>query len=154
MKAKVTRVSWMALGILLIALFAIPALADPCLVVYPTGSCVYHYDTSIYYTVEPGDPLYDPMYDRGGEVLLRIDTNEVDLSIYQAPGLTGFAPSTDGNEGYFFTGHPFDLVVDGFNGDPITYHNILLVFEQDPDGEREPVDGDETSALHGVQAVV
>ncbi len=59
--------------------------ADPCLVVYSDGPCVYHYDPSEYYTVGPGDPLYDPMYDRGGQVLLEVGTNMIDLSIYQAP---------------------------------------------------------------------
>ena len=133
MKSQLTRGKLMALGAVAIALFAVPILADPCLVVYPTANCIYHYDINEYYTVGPGDPLYDPLYDRGGEVLLELGSDEVDLSIYQAPGLVGFTPSSGGNDGYFFTGHNFDLVVDGFNNAPTTYVNVLLVFEPDPD---------------------
>ena len=113
---------------LLALFFAVPSLADPCLVVYPNTYCVYHYDPMEYYTVGPGDPLYDPLYDRGGKVLLDVHTNAVDPSIYQAPFLMGFQPSTGGEEGYFFAGTEFDLIVDGFNNAPVTYTNILLVF--------------------------
>ena len=106
------------------------AWADPCLVVYPTGPCIYHYDTDEYYTVGPGHPLYDPAYDRGGDVLLETGSNEIDGSIYQAPGLAGFEPSTDGNDGYVFIGTEFDLVVDGFANAPTTYVNVLVVFDK------------------------
>lgn len=108
----------------------IAASPDPCLVVYPDVTCVYHYDVTEYYTVGPGHPLYDPMYDRGGEVLLEIGTDEIDLSIYQAPCLAGFEPSVEGNEGYFFTGTEFGLIIDGFSNRPTTYVNILVVFDQ------------------------
>lgn len=103
--------------------------ADQCLVVYPDVPCIYRYDPSEYYTVGPGDLLYDPEYDRGGEVLLETGTDEVDLSIYQAPNLTGFEPSYDGNEGYVFAGTGFTLFVDGFSNTPTTYVNILIVFD-------------------------
>jgi len=107
-------------------LFADP---DPCLVVYPSGPCVYYYDPSAYYTVGPGDPLYSPIYDRGGKVLLRIDNNLIDLSVYQAPGLTGFvACSTD--QGFYFDGTTFELIIDGFSHVPTTYVNILVVFDR------------------------
>jgi hypothetical protein len=102
--------------------------ADPCLVVYPSGPCVYHYESAEYYTVGPADPLYDPIYDRGGLVLLDINTNEVDLSIYQAPNLVGFVLDEE-NQGYYAVGNSIDLVVDGFSNMPTTYVNILLVFD-------------------------
>jgi len=105
-------------------------IADPCLVVYPDAACTYHYDPTEYYTVGPGHPLYDPMYDRGGEVLLEVGTNEVDMSIYQAPNLIGFESSIGGNDGYFFEGTDFTLYVDGFSNQPTTYVNILIVFDQ------------------------
>jgi hypothetical protein len=109
--------------------------ADPCLVVYPTVSCVYRYDSSEYYTVEPGHPLYDPDYDRGGEVLLETGTDEIDLSIYQVPSISGFEPSVDGEEGYLFSITDFSLVIDGFSNKLVTYVNILLVFDEvTPDG--------------------
>lgn len=111
-------------------LFAGAIHADPCLVVYPDVACVYHYDPSEYYTVGPGHPLYDPLYDRGGEVLLETGTNEVDLSIYQAPGLTGFEVSSDGNDGYVFAGTDFTLIVDGFSNNPTVFVNILVVFDR------------------------
>lgn len=117
---------------LLVLLSAAQLFADPCLVVYPEGICTYHYDTSEYYTVGPGDPLYDPVYDRGGEVLLEVGKDEVDLSIYQAPGLAGFKPWADGQDGFFILGNQFDLIVDGFSDVPTTYRNILLVFVPDP----------------------
>ena len=114
-------------------LFPVIAAADPCLIVYPTAPAVYHYDVNEYYTVSFGDSLYDPMYDRGGEVLIDINTGEIAMDIYQIPNLTGFTMSIDGNEGYFFTGSYFDFVIDGFNNEPTTYTNILLVFDPDPE---------------------
>jgi len=102
---------------------------DPCLVVYSDGPCTYHYDPSEYYTVGPGDPLYDPTYDRGGQVLLTIGTNAVDFSIYQAPYLTGFVQSTGGNDGFFIEGTNFGLIIDGFSHVPTTFVNILVVFD-------------------------
>lgn len=104
--------------------------ADPCLTVYPSCKCTYHYDINEYYTVGPGHPLYDPEYDRGGEVLLDINDDKIDESVYQAPELIGFEPSVDGNEGYVFGGLEYTLIVDGFNNEPITYENILIVFDQ------------------------
>lgn len=119
-------------------------LADPCLVVYPDAPCIYQYDPSEYYTVGPGDPLYDPLYDRGGEMLLEMGTGEVDLSIYQAPHLTGFAVTYDGNDGYMFGGTTFSLIVDGFSNEPTTYPNILVIFDKTVPAECVPeisVDG-------------
>lgn len=109
---------------------AVSVSADPCLVVYPDVSCVYHYDPAEYYTVGPGDPLYDPDYDRGGQVLLETGTDEIDMSIYQAPNLTGFESSVNGNEGYAFVSTQFNVIIDGFSNSPTTYQNILLVFDQ------------------------
>ena len=111
-------------------LLASAASADPCLVVYPTGPCVYHYDMTEYYTVGPGDPYYDAEYDRGGEVLLEMGSNEIDHSIYQAPGLMGFEVSTEGDDGFVFLNTEFELVIDGFSNSPTTYVNIILVFDQ------------------------
>jgi hypothetical protein len=117
---------------ILLAGFTISQLvsSDPCLIVYPGGPCLYWYDPSEYYTVAPGHPFYDPAYDRGGTVLLEIGTNQVDVSIYQAPGLLGFVVSTNGQDGYHFTGSDFQLIVDGFSNVPTTYSNILIVFDK------------------------
>jgi len=113
----------------LIATAAGPVQADPCLVVYPSSPCTYHYDPAEYYTVGPGDPLYDPLYDRGGQVLILTASNTIDLSIYQAPQLTGFVPDLN-DEGYYFDGTEFDLMIDGFSNSPTTYVNILVVFDK------------------------
>ena len=111
------------------------AHADPCLVVYPSGPCMYHYDPAEYYTVGPGDPLYNPLWDRGGKVLLEIGSNEIDYSIYQAPDLLGFQMSTGGNDGFVFIGTEFDLILDGFSPAPTTYVNIIVIFDRvDPSG--------------------
>jgi hypothetical protein len=109
------------------------AAADPCLVVYPTNPAFYHYDVKEYFTVGMGDTLYDPLYDRGGEVLIDIKTLEIAYDIYQIPNLLGFKMSMNGNEGYFFIGAYFELFVDGFSNEPVTYSNVLLVFEPDPE---------------------
>ena len=127
-----SRLALYGVAISLFLCLAGVASADPCLVVYPDAPCVYHYDTSEYYTVTSGHPLYDPAYDRGGEVLIETTTNTIDLSIYQAPNLAGFTPSVGGEEGYFFNFMTFTLFVDGFNNSPITYANILLVYEPQP----------------------
>ena len=103
-------------------------MADPCLVVYPGNDCIYMYGTSEYYTVDPEHPLYDPLYERGGEVLLETGSNEIDHSIYQAPNLIGFLPSYDGMEGYLFSGTHFTLILDGFSNNQTIYENIKLVF--------------------------
>jgi hypothetical protein len=87
--------------------------------------------------VGPGDPLYDPLFDLGGEVLIKIDPIDGDgiaLDVYQAPGLTGFVLD-EVNQGYFAVGVDYDLVIDGYNKVPTTYTNILLVFDGiEPDG--------------------
>jgi len=120
-------------SLLIAALFVLSSssiMADPCLVVYPGGPCVYRYDVNEYYTVGPGEPYYDAEYDRGGKVLLEIGSNEIDGSIYQAPMLAGFEESIDGNEGYIFVGTDFELIVDGFSNDPTTFVNVLVVFDK------------------------
>lgn len=122
--------SFWFLAALFILILGSTASADPCLVVYPTGPCVYHYDMTEYYTVGPGDPYYDAEYDRGGEVLLELGSNEIDHSIYQAPGLMGFEVSSEGNDGYVFLDTEFELVIDGFSNTPTTYPNIILVFDK------------------------
>ncbi len=105
-------------------------MADPCLVVYPDAPCIYQYDPSEYFTVGPGDPLYDPQYDRGGLVLLETGSGEIDLSIYQAPHITGFVATYDGNEGYIFGGTAFSLIIDGFSNVPTTYPDVLVIFDK------------------------
>ncbi|MHB8078670.1 MAG: hypothetical protein ACYDIE_05380 [Candidatus Krumholzibacteriia bacterium] len=104
------------------------AVADPCLVVYPDTPCVYHYSPSEYYVVGPGDPLYDPLHDRGGQVMLTVGTNEIDESVYQAPHISGFVADSS-EQGYYFEGDQFDLIIDGFANTPTTYVNVLLVFD-------------------------
>ena len=131
------RKSVKAFLIVFAALFVFPAAvvyADPCLIVYPDVPAKYHYDVNEYYTVGYGHPLYDPMYDRGGEVLIDINTGGIAYNIYQIPYLTGFEMSTNGQEGYFFIGSSFNLFVDGFSNAPTTYPNIILVFDTDPYG--------------------
>lgn len=104
------------------------ALADPCLVVYPNAPCVYHYSPAEYYTVGPGNALYNPLFDRGGRVLISIASNSIDQSVYQPPQLAGFvADGTD--QGYSFEGEQFDLIIDGFSNTPTTFANVLLVFD-------------------------
>jgi len=117
----------LAVGVMFVAT-AVQANPDPCLIVYPDGPCTYHYDPAEYYTVGPGDSLYDPMYDRGGEVLIDINNDEIALDVYQAPYLTGFVMDSE-NQGYFTLGTDFDLIVDGWSNEPTTYVNILLVFD-------------------------
>ena len=150
------KLRWLAVFItaFIIMGYAGPASSDPCLVVYPDSPCVYHYDTDLYYTVGPGDPLYDPIYDRGGQVLIRMYDDPIDLSIYQAPNLVGFAPSTDGNEGFFFLEKDFMLIVDGFSQTPTTYVNILLIFDGVvPEGCAPTITVDGTPVTGGVYVV-
>lgn len=125
------------LNVFLIALAGIltapgATVADPCLVVYPTSPATYHYDVNEYYTVSFGHPLYDALYDRGGEVLIDLNSNGIAYNIYQSPNLTGFQPSVNGEEGYFFIGSGYDLIIDGFSNMPTTYENIILVFDPEP----------------------
>jgi hypothetical protein len=112
-------------------------LADVCLMAYPTIPCEYHYSSLDKYTVGPGDPLYNPLFDLGGVVLIKIDPVDGDgiaLDVYQAPGLTGFVLD-EVNQGYFGIGVDYDLVIDGYNKSPTTFTNILLVFDTvEPDG--------------------
>jgi hypothetical protein len=114
----------------LTALAPAAILADPCLVVYPSGPCIYCFDPSEYYTVGPADPLYDPAFDRGGLVLLETGTNEIDYSIYQAPDIVRFQPSVGGNDGYVFLTTDVELIVDAFSNEPRTFRNIIVVFDR------------------------
>lgn len=130
--AKVWFLGTVVFGCLAV-LIAQPAQADPCLMVYPESGCVYHYDPMEYYTVGPGDPLYDPAYDRGGEVLITVGGNEIELNVYQAPNLLGFVADSE-NQGYFTLGNDLDIVVDGFSNAPTTFVNVILVFDRvEPD---------------------
>ena len=116
---------------MILALFVLmvsSALADPCLMAYSDSPVTYHYDPAEYYTVTVGDPLYDPFFDRGGEVLIDINSDEIALDVYQAPSLVGFVLDAE-LQGYFLVGTDFDIIVDGFNNAPITYTNVLLVFD-------------------------
>lgn len=134
------------ISILLIAVLTTASVADPCLVVYPGGPCVYHYSPDEYYTAGPGHPYYAAEYDRGGLVLLELGSNEIDYSIYQAPGLTGFEESTDGEDGYVFIGTDFELIVDGFYNSPTTFYDVIIVFDRFDPEYCTPVisiDGDE-----------
>jgi hypothetical protein len=133
MRLQLRRRIVLACGLVIALMLPVSALADPCLIVYPTADCFYHYDINEYYIVGPGDSLYDPAYDIAGQVLVETVSNDIAYDVYQAPGLIGFTPSSVGNDGYFFIGHDFDAVVDGFNNAPITYVNILLVFEFEND---------------------
>jgi hypothetical protein len=126
------RALFLLSAFLLCAILTGPALADPCLVVYPTGPCMYHYDVTEYMVVGPGDPYYDPAYDINGQCLIDLNDMMPAADIYQAPELMGFQPSSDGKEGYFFEGYSFTLVVDGFSNEPTTYENIMLVVEPLP----------------------
>ena len=118
-----------ALIVLVLALVPTGASADPCLMVYPSdGAVIYHYEPAEYYTVGPADTLYDAAYDRGGEVLVDLNTNEIAYDIYQSPALVGFMMDSE-HQGYFIISPDFALTVDGFSNSPTTYGNILLVFD-------------------------
>jgi len=131
MHAKLSSSVAVAIAVLM---FASTAIADPCLMVYSDSPVVYHYDPGEHYTVEPGDPLYDPMYDRNGEVLIDANTGEIAFNVYQAPDLIGFQMDAE-LQGYFLIGSDFVAIVDGFSNQPTTYVNILLVFDMFvPDG--------------------
>jgi hypothetical protein len=127
---EMKRGYWFLVAIFVLILSgAASADPDPCLIVYPTSPCVYHYDVDEYYTVGPGDMYYDAEYDRGGYVLIEVGTNDIAYDVYQAPGLMGFEPSTSGNDGYVFVDTEFDLVIDGWSNTPTTYVNIIVVFD-------------------------
>lgn len=125
--------------------------ADACLMAYPTGPCMYHYSSLDKYTVGYGHALYDPLFDLGGEVLIKIDPVDGDgiaLDVYQAPGLTGFVLD-EVSQGYFTLGVDYDLVIDGYNRTPTTYTNILLVFDGiQPAGCTPSITVDGQPALH------
>jgi len=118
------------LGIVLVLiLFPTLGIADPCLMVYPAaGNVIYHYESAEYYVVGPGHPLYEAAYDRGGEVLIDINTGEIAYEVYQANGLSGFLLD-EMHQGYFLMALDFDISVDGFNNFPTTYTNVVLVFD-------------------------
>jgi hypothetical protein len=126
----------MPLAAAIAVVLLVPAVgyADPCLIVYPDVDVIYHYESAEYYTVGPGDPLYDVVYDRNGEVLIDINTGEIALDVYQAMNLVGFQLDEE-NQGYFTMEHEFSLIVDGFSNFPLIYQNIQLVFDLiEPDG--------------------
>jgi len=130
MLVRLSRAAAAVAVLLIVGLGYVPAaLSDPCLIVYPGSTCVYHYDPAEFYTVGPGDPLHDPMYDRGGEVLIDVNSNEIAYNVYQAPNMVGFVMDPD-NQGWYTMDTDFDLVVDGFSNAPTTYSNVILVFDR------------------------
>jgi hypothetical protein len=105
--------------------------ADVCLMTYPTSTCEYRYSSLDNYTVGVGHPLYDPLYDLNGEVLVKIDPVDGDaiaLDVYQAPGLIQFVLD-EVDQGYFSHIQDHEVVVDGYNNSPTVYSNILLVID-------------------------
>ena len=129
LKHAIAATAIVLLACLLISPVAV--YADTCLMAYTTGPCMYHYSSLDKYTVGLGHPLYDPLFDLGGEVLIKIDPVDGDgiaLDVYQAVGLTGFVLD-EVNQGYFSLDANYDLVIDGYNRTPTTYTNILLVFD-------------------------
>jgi hypothetical protein len=127
--SKVLAVVVGAVWCVAVLMAATAVYADPCLMVYPESACTYHYDPVEYYTVGPGDPLYDPVFDRGGEVLIVAGRDEIEYNVYQAPNLLGFVADSE-NQGYFTLGTELDVVVDGFSNAPTTFVDILLVFDR------------------------
>lgn len=120
-----TRVSILVLVVSVLT--ASSAMAEPCLMVYPAGPTEYHYSSFEEYVVGPGDPLYDPAYDRGGYVLIDANTDEIAHEVYQAPNLVGFVLDEE-SQGYFFVGTSTDLSIDGWSNTPTTFTNVTLVF--------------------------
>jgi hypothetical protein len=105
--------------------------ADVCLMTYPTATCEYRYSSLDKYTVGVGHPLYDPLYDLNGEVLIKIDPIDGDgvaLDVYQAPGLAQFVLD-EVNQGYYSHIADHEIVVDGYSKSPTVYTNILFVFD-------------------------
>lgn len=94
--------------------------------------------------------MYDPVYDRGREVLIWDRywyPDRIAYEIYQAPCLTGFEEAV-GYTGYYFSGLSFDITVDGWSTCPTIRGDIKLIFRPIPYGctptitvDGEPVTG-------------
>lgn len=123
----------LASGIFLLMVLASVVSADICLIVYPQEPCVYHYKASRYYTVGPGHELYDPEYDRGGEVLIEEETGQIPLEIYRG-NIVGFEATSGSHYGFEITSSPCHLVVEALSDEPAVYENITLAFLFLPDG--------------------
>ncbi len=127
--------STLFLTVTILAFAPSAGVADPCLMVYPgDGTIMYHYESAEYYVVGPGDSLYEASYDRAGWVLIDVNTGVIAYEVYQASGLAGFQLD-EMHQGYFIMASDFTVTVDGFNGAPTTYVNVLMVFDLvEPEG--------------------
>jgi hypothetical protein len=120
-------------GIVLVALLSIvvavrAAGAEPSYLVYPSSPAVFHYDTSRFELVTPGDPRFDPQYQIGNQMLWDRMGGRVAFEIYRAPLLTGFEPSFGGLNEFVTVGNVFDVIVDGFGMSPRTIGSLCLRF--------------------------
>ncbi|MDI6809727.1 MAG: hypothetical protein QME66_12215 [Candidatus Eisenbacteria bacterium] len=103
-------------------LFANP---DPALMVYPFGISVYHYDGNEYKVVFPGEPGYDPQYDRRGKVLV----NKTDLTVARDVYLANpvdFDQSSGEGEGYFTEVKNFMLTIRCWSNRATTFRSVYL----------------------------
>lgn len=117
-----------ALACAFVVLSAGLALAETCLLVYPSTSCQFHYDTARYQVLSPGHPQYDPAYDIGGQVLWDTYESRIPIEVYRAPLLTAFEPSQTGNNEFVTLHDNFDLILDGFGPVQRSLGNVLVHF--------------------------
>jgi hypothetical protein len=98
---------------------------DPALMVYPYGISVYHYDGNEYKVVFPGEPGYDPAYDRNGEVLVHKSDLTIAKDVYLSNPVD-FDQSAGEGEGYFIEIKDFTLTIRCWSNQATTFHSVYL----------------------------
>jgi hypothetical protein len=106
--------------------------AEPSYLIYPDAPTVFHYDTSRYELVAPGDPKFDSGYAIGNQMLWDRVAGRLPVEVYRAPQLVGFEPSTSGVSEFVVYRIEFDVVIDGFGDSPRTIGNLCLRFWPQP----------------------
>jgi hypothetical protein len=111
---------------------AASARAEPCVLAYPAGQTVFHYDPSQFEVVGPASSKYNPSYALSGQMLWDTTEGRVAYEVYRAPGLTGFQSSSSGESVFQHVGNHTLIVVDGFSPSPRHLSDIYVQFTPQP----------------------
>jgi hypothetical protein len=111
---------------------AVPAKAEPCILAYPGSQTMFRYDPDRYEVLAPSDADFNPNYSLSGQMLWDKVEGRVAYEVYQAPGLSGFEPSTSGRSEFHQVASRGTLVIDGFSVSPRQLSDVCVQFNPRP----------------------
>ena len=142
-----------AMGFVLVAMIPTAGVtAEPCMLVYTTGTTLFNYDPDRYSELTSESPDFSSLYARGGTMLWDDRDDRIAYEAYQAPGLIAFQQSLSGRNEFFATASITHLVVDGFTTAPTQFADVIVQFSPVPANARPEifVDGELVSGLRHI----